>query len=100
MGMVVAAVYAALAVVLIAGGVALFAQQSMADVPLYDPETATDPSALARVLGLSLVAFGAATLAFAAVEAVDRTTVVTVAVYGFAVLGIAVLTAARTRKYE
>lgn len=100
MGIVVAAVYAALAVLLIAGGVALVAQQSMAGVPMYDPETATDPTALARVLGLSLVAFGVATLAFAAVEAVDRTTVVTVAAYGVAVLGIAVLTAARTRKYE
>lgn len=100
MGIVVAAVYAVLAVVLIAGGVALVAQQSMEGVPLYDPETATNPSALARVLGLSLVAFGAVTLTFASVEAIDRTNVVAVAVYGFAVLGIAVLTAARTRKYE
>ncbi|WP_232701486.1 hypothetical protein [Halobacterium wangiae] len=100
MGIVVAAVYGTLAVALLAGGRSLYAAESMDPVPLYDPETTSDPRALARVLGLSLVAFALATLAFAAFEALDRTTGVVVAGYAVVVLCIALLTAARTRKYE
>ena len=100
MGIVVAAVYGTLGAALLAGGHSLYTTESMDPVPLYDPETATDPAALARVLGLSLVAFALATLAFAAFEALDQTTGVVVAGYAVVVLCIALLTAARTRKYE
>lgn len=100
MGLAVAAVYATLAVALLAGGRSLYVAESMDHVPLYDPETATDSTALARVLGLSLAAFAVATLAFAAFEALDRTTGVVVSAYAVVVLCIALLTAARTRKYE
>jgi len=100
MGIVAASVYALLGVALLAAGVALRSRESMDDVPLYDPASATDPVALARTVGLSLVAFGVSTLAFAAVEAVDRTDVVVVAGYGVLVLTIALLTATRTRTYE
>ena len=100
MGIVVAAVYGTLGAALFSGGRSLYAAESMDPVPLYDPETTTDPAALARVFGLSLVAFALATLGFAAFEAFDRTTGVVVAGYAVVVLCIALLTAARTRKYE
>lgn len=100
MGVAAAAVYGAIGVALLAGGRALYAAESMDSVPLYDPATATDPAALARVLGLSLAAFALATLAFAAFEALDRTTGVVVSAYAVVVLCVALLTAVRTRKYE
>lgn len=100
MGIVAAAVYGTIGVALLAGGRVLYAAESMESVPLYDPETATNPAALARVLALSLAAFGLATVAFAAFEALDRTTGVVVSAYAVVVLCIALLTAVRTRKYE
>lgn len=100
MGIVVAAAYALVGLALLLAGVALRSQESMDDVPFYDQASATNPVALARVIGLSLVAFGVSTLAFAAVEAVDRTGVVVVAGYGVLVLSIALVTATRTRTYE
>ncbi|WP_336036942.1 hypothetical protein [Halobacterium yunchengense] len=100
MGTVAAAGYAALGLALAAAGLALRRAETMSPVPLYDESTATDPAALARVLGAALVAFGAATLAFAALEAVERTGVVVVAGYGVVVLTVALVTAARTRHYE
>ncbi|MFB6269225.1 MAG: hypothetical protein ABEH83_04725 [Halobacterium sp.] len=100
MGIVAAAAYAAIAVALVAAGVALYSRGSMDAVPLFDPEAATDPVALARTIGVSLAAFGLVTLAFAAFEAVDETGVVVVAGYGVVVLVIALVTATRTRKYE
>ncbi|AHG03560.1 hypothetical protein HALDL1_08095 [Halobacterium sp. DL1] len=100
MGIVAAAAYGTLGAALLAAGRSLYVAESMDAVPLYDPETATDPRALARVLGLALVAFAIATLAFAGFEAIDRTTVVVAAGYAVVVLSIALLTAWRTRKYE
>jgi hypothetical protein len=100
MGIVVAGAYAALGVSLLFAGVTLRSRESMDDVPLYDPASATNPVALARTVGLSFVAFGVSTLAFAAVEAVGRTGVVVVAGYGVLVLSIALVTATRTRTYE
>ncbi|MFC3478930.1 hypothetical protein [Halobacterium litoreum] len=100
MGLLVAVAYAAIAVGLLAAGRALFVAESMDGVPLYDPAEAEDPDALARVLGVSLVAFAVATFAFAAFEASDGTTTIVVAGYTTLVLTIALLTAARTRKYE
>jgi len=93
MGIVAAAAYGTLGAALLAAGRSLYVAESMDAVPLYDPETATDPRALARVLGLALVAF-------AGFEAIDRTTVVVAAGYAVVVLSIALLTAWRTRKYE
>lgn len=100
MGIVVAAAYATIGLALLAAAGALFAAESMDGVPLYDPATASNPAALARVLGLSLAAFAVVTLAFAAFEAVDRTTTPVVAGYTTLVLTIALLAATRTRKYE
>jgi hypothetical protein len=100
MGIVVAVVYTAIALALVAGGASLYSRASMDVVPLYDPDAATNPAALARVLGLSMLAFGVATLVFSALEAVDRTGVVVVATYGVAVLTIALVAATQTRKYE
>lgn len=100
MGIVVASAYAVLGISLLAAGVALRSRESMDDVPLYDPASATNPGALARTIGVSLLAFGASTLAFAAAEAVDSTGVVVVAGYGVLVLCIALVTATRTRTYE
>ncbi|MFB6072359.1 MAG: hypothetical protein ABEJ88_05250 [Halobacterium sp.] len=100
MGLVVAAAYAAIASALLAAGVALHSAETMDPVPLFDSSSATNPVALARVVGASLVAFGVATLAFAALEALDQTTTSVVAGYTTVVLVVALLTASRTRKYE
>jgi hypothetical protein len=100
MELVAAAPYAVLAAALFAGGWALYSAGSMDAVPLYDAEAAADPAALAALLGLTLVAFGVATLAFAAVQVLDRNSVVVVAGYGVVVLCIALATAWRARAYE
>jgi hypothetical protein len=100
MGLVAGALYGVLGAARVAAGATLRARESMTSVPLYDPAAASDPAALARVVGASLVAFGAATLAFAALEGVDRTGGVVVAGDAVVVLAVALLTAARTRKYE
>jgi len=100
MELVAAAPYLALGTALLAGGWALYSARSVDALPLYDAEEATDPAALAVVLALSLAAFGVATLAFAAVQAADRNSVVVVATYGVVVLCIALATAWRTRAYE
>jgi hypothetical protein len=100
MGALAAGLYGVLGVGLLAGSVALLTQQSMAAVPLYDESAASDPVALARVFGLSLGGLGVATLAFAAVEAVDAASVVAVSAYAVAVLCIALVTTFRTRQYE
>lgn len=100
MGIVVAAAYAVIGFGLLAAGRSLLAAESMNGVPLYDPETASNPAALARVLALSLAAFAVATIAFAAFEAVDRTTTPVVAGYTTVVLTVALLAATRARKYE
>jgi len=100
MGLLVAVAYAAIALALLAAGRALFVAESMDGVPFYDPADAEDPAALARVLGVSLVAFSLSTFAFAAFEAVERTTTIVVAAYTTLVLTVALLTATQTRKYE
>lgn len=100
MGLVAAAAYAAIGAALIGSGAALWTRESMDDVPLYDAASATNPAALARVLGLSLVAFGVSTLVFAGFEVVDRTSVVVVSAYGVVVLSVGVVAATRTREYE
>jgi len=100
MELVAAAPYLALAAALFGGGWALYSARSVEPLPLYDAETATDPAALAGVLARSLTAFGVATLAFAAVRATSRGSVVVVATYGVVVLCIALATAWRTRAYE
>lgn len=100
MAALAAALYGALGVALLGSGAALFSRQSMAGVPLYDESAASDPAALARVLGLSLVALGVTTVGFAAVEFAGGADVVTVSAYAVAVLCIALVTTVRTRKYE
>lgn len=100
MGFAAAAAYGVLGTALLAAGATIRSQASMAGVPLYDADGATNPAALAGVVGASLAAFGVATLAFAAVEAVDRTSVVVVAGYAIAVLCIALAAGSRTRRYE
>lgn len=100
MGIVAAVVYGALGLALVAAGGALRARRSMADVPFYDPSDATDPEALAQVLGLSLSVLGIATLAFAAVEAFGGADGIVVAAYAVVVLTVALVTALQTRQYE
>jgi hypothetical protein len=100
MDYVAAAPYGLLGVFLVVGGALLYAAESMAGVPLYEAGSASDPAALARVLGASLSAFGVSTLAFAALHALDRADVVVVASYGVVVLCTAFLTAWRVRPYE
>lgn len=100
MDVVAALPYAALAAALLAGGWALYRAGSMAAVPLYDAETASDPAALSVVLAVSLGALGVVTLAFAGLHAAGRSSVVVVAGYGVVVLCIALGTAWRTRAYE
>lgn len=95
-----AALYGVLGVALLASGAFLLTRQSMQPVPLYDESVASDPAALARVLGLSLGALGVATLVFAAVEAVTSADVVVVSAYAVVVLSIALATTLRTRRYE
>lgn len=100
MGTVAAVAYGALGLSLLAAGGVLRTRRSMADVPFYDPSDASDPAALASVLGISLGLLGAVTVGFAAVEAADEASGVVVAVYAVVVLSIALVTALRTRPYE
>jgi hypothetical protein len=100
MDFVAAAPYGLLGVLLAVSGGLLYAAESMDGVPLYETGSAADPAALARVLGVSLVAFGASTLVFAGLRAVNRTDVVVVASYAVVVLCTALLTAWRARPYE
>jgi len=100
MGLVAGVLYGALGVALVAAGLALRRRESMDGVPLYDPETASDPAALSRLLGLALSAFGLFTLAFGVAETFDRATGVVVVAYGLVVLLVALATAARSRRYE
>ncbi|MCD2199264.1 hypothetical protein LPA44_05035 [Halobacterium sp. KA-4] len=100
MGLVAGAIYGALGVVLVGAGLVLRRQESMDDVPLYDPDAAEDPAALARLLGLSLAVFGLVTLAFGVAETFDRATGVVVGGYALVVLFVALVTAVRSRRYE
>lgn len=100
MGTLAAVGYALTAFLLLAAGAGLLSRGSMDIVPLYDAERATDPFALARVVALSLAAFGVLTLAFAVLEALDETTETVVAAYAVGVMAVAVITAGFTRKYE
>lgn len=100
MSVFAAALYGTLGIGLLASGAVLVSRQSMAAVPLFDDATATDPAALARVLGLSLGALGVTTLAFAGVEATGGADVVAVSAYAVVVLCIALLTTFKTRAYE
>lgn len=100
MDYVAAAPYGLLGVLLAVSGGLLYAAESMDGVPLYEAGSAADPAALARVLGVSLVAFGIATLAFAALRAVNQDDVVVVASYAVVVLCTALLTAWRAQPYE
>ncbi len=100
MGLVAGALYGALGVVLVAAGLALRRRESMDGVPLYDPEAAEDPVALARLLGLALAVFGLVTLAFGVAETFDRATGVVVGGYVLVVLFVALVTAVRSRRYE
>lgn len=100
MDYVAAAPYGLLGVLLAVGGGLLYAAESMEGVPLYERGSASDPAALARVLGVSLVVFGVTTLAFAGFRAVNQDDEVVVASYGVVVLCTALLTAWRTRPYE
>ncbi|MCG1002677.1 MULTISPECIES: hypothetical protein [Halobacterium] len=100
MGLVAGVLYGALGVALVAAGLALRRRESMDDIPLYDPEAADDPVALARLLGLALAVFGLLTLAFGVAETFDRTTGVVVVSYALVVLLVALVTAVRSRQYE
>ncbi|MGB9963458.1 hypothetical protein [Halobacterium hubeiense] len=100
MGLVAGALYGALGVALVAAGLALRRRESMTGVPLYDPDAAADPAALARLLGLSLSVFGLVTLAFGVAETFDRATGVVVFAYAVVVLLVALATAVRSRRYE
>lgn len=100
MGVAAAALYGLLGVLLVGGGQTLYAAESMEDVPLYDAAAATNPPALARVLGVSLATFGVATLALAAAEALEKATVVVVSGYLVLVVSTALLTALQARNYE
>lgn len=100
MGVVAGALYGALGVALVAAGLWLRDREAMGSVPLYDADAAADPAALARVLGLSLAAFGLLTLAFGALETFDWTSSAVVGAYAVAVAGVAFATARESRQYE
>jgi uncharacterized membrane protein HdeD (DUF308 family) len=100
MGLVAGVRYGALGVALVAAGLALRRRESMDGVPLYDPETASDPAALSRLLGLALAVFGLVTLAFGVAETFDHATEAVVGAYALVVLLVALVTAVRSRRYE
>ena len=100
MGTLAAVGFALAGLLLLAVSVTLYSRESMAAVPFYDAADAENPVALARVVAVSLAAFGVFTLAFATLETLDATTETVVAAYTVAVMAVAVLTAGVTRTYE